>query len=38
MYVARAPICVPDVVGGFAFGIAGGSPQPEKGGGGKNQF
>ena len=29
MYVARAPICVPVLVGGFAFGISGGSPQPE---------
>ena len=29
MYVAIAPTPVPDVVGGFAFGIAGGCPQPE---------
>ena len=29
MYVAMAPICVPVLIGGFAFGISGGSPQPE---------
>ena len=29
MYVAMAPICVPVLIGGSAFGISGGSPQPE---------